>query len=393
MKLTFKPAPNYRSKQSTTGIMTDLTLCLLAVSLFGIIYYFMAYGTSMGLRVLMNFCATIAAWLVTEACWFKVMKKDVKEGILTSYGWVTALIITLISSANASAYALFISTVLAILFGKLVFGGFGQNIFNPAAFGEAILMSTFAATSADLLSGATPTVAYKGYGWISTADQLSDVIAQYGGLGKMFLGMYDSTVGSTCALLIIACLIFLIVRKDIDWQTPVFYIGSVFVISLLVGLVRGAGIQYALFNVLAGGVLFGGVFMTTDPVTSPVSIPGKILFAVGAASFTLIIRWKSNLSDGVLYSILLMNMLTPMIDRLMDGSQIKDSAKLVRNMVVGSCIFAAVALIVGFVAIQPKKAAAVPAEAVMALSDGTETVTGTEYTGVSEAVVVMTAGN
>ena len=358
MKLTFKPAPNYRSKQSTTGIMTDLTLCLLAVAVFAVIYYFVAYGSSMGIRVLINLCATVAAALVTEALWFKAMKKDVKEGILSSYGWVTALILTLISSVNASVYALVISTVLAILFGKLVFGGFGQNIFNPAAFGEAVVMSSVAASNADLLSGATPTVAYKGYGWISTADQLSGVIAQYGGLGKMFLGMYDSTMGSTCALLILACLVFLIVRKDIDWQTPVFYIGSVFVISLIVGLARGAGIQYALFNVLAGGVLFGGVFMTTDPVTSPVSIPGKILFAVGAASLTLIIRWKSNLSDGVLYSILLMNMLTPMIDRLMDGSQIKDSKRLVRNMLIGSCCFAAIALIVGIAAIQPKKTAA-----------------------------------
>ena len=373
MKLNFKPAPNYRSKQSTTGIMIDLTLCLLAVALFSVVYYFKAYGSALGTRVLINLAATVAAALVTEALWFKAVKKDIKEGIMSSYGWVTALIITLISSVNANVYALIISTVLAILFGKLVFGGFGQNIFNPAAFGEAILMSTFAATSADLLSGATPTVTYKGFGWISTADQLSGVIAQYGGLGKMFLGMYDSTMGSTCALLILACLAVLIIRKDIDWQTPVFYIGGVFVISLIVGLVRGAGIQYALFNVLAGGVLFGGVFMTTDPVTSPVSIPGKILFAIGAASFTLIIRWKSNLSDGVLYSILLMNMLTPMIDRLMDGSQIKDSGRLVRNMLIGSCAFIAVALLVGIVAIQPKKSAAAEPQTTVIAAEALET--------------------
>ena len=373
MKLNFKPAPNYRSKQSTTGIMTDLTLCLLAVALFSVFYYFKAYGSDMGVRVLINLAATTAAALATEAVWFKAVKKDIKEGITSSYGWVTALIITLISSVNANVYALVISTVLAIVFGKLVFGGFGQNIFNPAAFGEAILMSTFAATTADLRSGATPTVTYKGYGWISTAGQLNDVIAQYGGLGKMFLGMYDSTMGSTCALLILACLAVLIIRKDIDWQTPVFYIGGVFCISLIVGLVRGAGINYALFNVLAGGVLFGGVFMTTDPVTSPVSIPGKILFALGAASLTLIIRWKSNLSDGVLYSILLMNMLTPMIDRLMDGSQIKDSSRMVRNMVIGSCAFIAVALLVGIAAIQPKKSAAAEAEETLIVAEAADT--------------------
>jgi electron transport complex protein RnfD len=188
------------------------------------------------------------------------------------------------------------------------------------------------------------------------SGNFASFISQYGGLGKMFLGQYPSTIGSTCALLILCCGAFLIWQRDIDWQTPVFYICTVFVEALCIGLMHGAGIEYALFNVLAGGVLFGGVFMATDPVTTPVTIPGRILWAIGAASLTLIIRLKANFADGVLFAILLMNMLTPAIDKLFDGNQIKDAAKFKKTVLIGSACFAALALLVG-TSVKPKETA------------------------------------
>lgn len=347
MKLSFKPAPHYRSPQSTTSIMRDVTACLLAVLVFAVVYYTVAYGVNMGLRVVLLALTAVVAACATEAIWFKATKQDVMEGLKSSYGWITALILTLISSINVSYYALAVSTIMAILFGKLVFGGFGQNIFNPAAFGEAILMSFFAGSNADLLSGATPTVALNKYNWLGSADQIAKTIGSYGGFGKMLVGGYASTIGSTAAILLILCLIFLIYFKDIDWQAPIFYIGTVFVLTTVIGLIRGAGMSYGLVHVLAGGVLFGGVFMLTDPVTSPVSIPGRILFAVGAAVLTVIIRLGSNMSDGVLYSILLMNMLTPAIDKLMDGNQIKNASKIRRVLGIGCCATLLVGLLVG----------------------------------------------
>ena len=348
MKLNYQPSPSLRAKQSTASIMKDLTLCLLAVTVYAVIYYSNTFGSAYGLRVVLLMLDAIVTALVTEAVFFKVMKKDIKTGLKSSYGWVTAMIIVLITDISMSYYAVCVATVIAIVFGKLVFGGFGQNIFNPAAFGEAIIMNSFAASkSTDFVTGATPTIAAKGAGWIFDSAQLAKLVEPYSGLGGMFVGQYPSTIGSTCALLLILCAIFLIVRKDIDWQTPVFYVGSVFVIALIVGAMHGASIDYAIFHVLAGGVLFGGIFMATDPVTTPVSLGGRVIYAVAAASLTMIIRTKSNLSDGVLYAILLMNMLTPAIESMMDGNQIKDAKKLRNKTIITSLIFVAMAVGVG----------------------------------------------
>lgn len=342
MKFTFNPSPNYRTSQSTSGIMKDLTECLLAVLVFAVIYYCGAYGASYGLRiVLLTACSVIAA-LCTDAVYFKATKQDIRQGILTSYSWVTALILTLISRVSVSYYGMIVCTVIAVFFGKLVFGGFGQNIFNPAAFGEAVIMANFAGSySEDFVTSATPTTVAKASGWVG------EFASQYGGFGNMFLGQYASTIGSTSALLILLCCVFLIWRKDIDWQVPVTYIVTVFVESLIVGAITGSGAQAAVYNVLAGGVMFGAVFMATDPVTSPVSMPGRVVFAFGAASLAMIIRWKSNFADGVLFGILLMNMLTPAIDKLFDGNQIKDAAKFRKNVLITCVCFFAVTLGVG----------------------------------------------
>jgi len=358
MKLTFKPSPNYRNEKSTTGIMKDLGLCLCAVLLYAVIYYCAAFGARYGLRVILLACDAIVAALATDAVFFKFTKsKDIMKDMKSSYSVITALILVLISRIDTSYYAMAVCTVLAIFFGKLVFGGFGQNIFNPAAFGAALIMGNFAAGyNVDFATGATPTQAASSIGWMIPSGNFASFISQYGGLGKMFLGQYPSTIGSTCALLILCCGAFLIWQRDIDWQTPVFYICTVFVEALCIGLMHGAGIEYALFNVLAGGILFGGVFMATDPVTTPVTIPGRILWAIGAASLTLIIRLKANFADGVLFAILLMNMLTPAIDKLFDGNQIKDAAKFRKTVLIGSACFAALALLVG-TTVKPKETA------------------------------------
>ncbi len=348
MKLNYQPSPSIRTKQSTSMIMKDVTLCLLAVTAFAVYYYTTVFGASYGLRVVLMMVDAIVSAIVTEVVFFKVMKKDVKAGLKSSYGWITGMILVLITDISMSYYAICISTVIALVFGKLVFGGFGQNIFNPAAFGEAIIMNSFAASrSVDFVTGATPTQVAKSAGWVFTNAQLQEMVAPYVGLQGMFLGNYPSTIGSSCALLLVVCGIFLIMRNDIDWQTPVFYIATVFVIAYATGMFHGVGLAYAVFHVLAGGVLFGGIFMLTDPVTTPVSLSGRIIYAVCAASLTMIIRMKSNLSDGVLYAILLINMLTPAIETMMDGNQIKDAKKLRNKTLITCLIFIAMAIGVG----------------------------------------------
>ncbi len=363
MKFSYRPSPNFRSKRHTSRIMMDLTVCLVAVLLSSAVYYGIVYGAAVGIRAVLMAAVSVISAVATEAAYFKIRKYDVKKELSHSYSWVTALILTLITRIDVSYYALIVATVICIVIGKLVFGGFGQNIFNPAAFGEAIIMNNFAASKAqditakvyDTLSGGTPMAAMNSYGWIIQKDAFGGFIEQFGGFGNMAMGGYPSVIGGSCAIVILLCGAFLLWRKDINYHLSCTYLAVLFIISLIVGLYHGAGVQYALFHVLGGGVLFGTVFMMTDPVTTPITIPGRVIFAVGCAALTMILRWRSNLPDGVLFSILLMNMLTPAIDRLSDGNQIKNRVQI-RNKVLGvSAVIILITLLVGFFGIEAKQ--------------------------------------
>jgi len=354
MKFVFKPSPNYRSEQSTTGIMMDVTLCLLAVTLFAVVWYGISYGFNYGLRVLLLTICSVVSAEVTEVLYFKAVGKNWKE-IFHSYAWVTALIIVLISRINVSYFAIIVATVVAILFGKLLFGGFGANIFNPAAFGAALIMNSFGSSvAADITTGATPMTEASAAAWSWTSDSIGAFIGKFGGLSGLLTGNYASVIGGSCALLLILIFAFLVWQKDIDWHVSVTYVAFIFVVSLIVGLVKGSGIQFALLNVLGGGVMFGAVFMMTDPVTTPATIPGRVVFALGAGALTLMIRWKANLPDGVLFSILLMNMLTPAIDKAFSGSQIKDANKFTKLVGIICAICVVLTLAVG-ISVKPSE--------------------------------------
>lgn len=347
MKFSFKPSPNYRSEQNTAGIMRDVTLCLLAVLLFSIVWYSVTYGAAYGLRVFLMALFAVLAAEITEVIWFKTTGKDWKE-IFHSYGWVTALILVCITRLNVSYYAVIICTIVAIIFGKMVFGGFGQNIFNPAAFGEALLMNTFSSSVAsDITTGATPISTIKSSGWIMSSNLFQQFLTQFGGVKDFFLGNYTSVIGGSCALLLILCFLYLLWKKDVDWHLSVSYLVTVFVLSTIIGLAKGAGFEYGVFNVISGGVLFGAIFMMTDPVSTPITVSGRVVFGICTACLTLVIRWRSNLPDGVLFSILLMNMLTPAIDKAFSGNQIKDASKFMKRACIICGISAVVTLGVG----------------------------------------------
>lgn len=359
MKFSFRPSPNYRAKQSTSDIMRDVTICLLVVLTYSAVWHGVTFGGMYAARVILMAAFAVVSALLTEVAFYAIMKsKNIWKDVTHSYGWITALIIALITKIDVSYYAIVLSTVIAIVFGKLVFGGFGQNIFNPAAFGEAIIMNSFSeATSSNItdvvLSGATPMTQMGTTGWAADASAIDSVVKSFGGLGNMFMGNYASVLGGSCALIILLCGIYLIWRKDIDWRLTCTYILTIFIVSLIVGIGHGTGLEFALFNVLGGGVMFGAVFMLTDPVTTPVTIPGKFIFAIGAGCLTLVLRWRASIPDGVLFSILLMNMLTPAIDKACDGNQIKDASTIRTRVIAISCISLIIALLVG--ATLPKK--------------------------------------
>ena len=329
MKFTFKPSPNFRQAQSTQSIMRDLTIGLLVIFGFTLTYYFTEYGANYALRAVSLMLTSVVCATLTEVIFFKCMKQDIKLSLQTSFPWVTAIILTLMCSINVTYYALAISTIIAVVFGKLVFGGFGQNIFNPAAVGRSIIFASFAGSvSADVITGATPTAALAGSNWLVTSSSE--------GLSNLFLGLYPGAMGETSFLLIALVGAFLAYRKVIDYRVPVTYITTLFLLATVYGMMNGQGIEYGLYHIAIGGAMFGAVFMMTDPVTNPTCASGRILFAVGCAILTIVIRLKANLPEGVLYSILLMNMMTPTIEKFMDGKQ---TLTLKKNVITIAIVF------------------------------------------------------
>lgn len=357
MKFTFKVSPNQRIKQSTQNIMLELSLGLLAVYLFSMVFYYVEYGMSYVIQGLLLMATALVASLVTEFIWCLFVKKKFIKHLQGSFPWVTAIILVLMVPINMTYYAMAVGTVFAILIGKLIFGGFGHNIFNPAAVGRTVILTAFAGSvAADLTTSATPITSIAQRGWIITDAVATEAfLDSFGGLWNLFVGWYPGALGETSALLILLVGAVLAYRKVLDWRVPTFYLGTIFVLGLIIALVNGAGLWYPVYQVIAGGAVFGAVFMLTDPVTNPTSASGRIIFAIGAAILTVLIRVQANLPGGVVYSILLMNILTPAIERFTDGWQYERTKKYVMA-IAGT--FVVGALLIGGVATQMEAVAA-----------------------------------
>ena len=206
----------------------------------------------------------------------------------------------------------------------MVFGGLGKNPLNPALFGSLFII-VFASSyigkfggymnsyELDALSTATPLSHFSALAHVGT---YKDIIGPYGSLLTFFFGNIPGAIGETSSLLCIIAFIYLTVTKTIKWRLPVYYVLTVFIMTLVIGLTNNMGLWYPLFNVLSGGLLFGAVFMTTDPVTSPVSNQGQILGGIILGILTVYIRYLTPYPEGVLISILIFNILTLIINRL-----------------------------------------------------------------------------
>lgn len=157
MKFAFHVSPNLQSKHSTQMIMRDLTIGLLIVFAASVIYYFTAWGAAYGLQALLLLVCSLITTFVCEAVFAKVKKQDIKSTITHSFGWVTSIILVMMCPISIPPYAIIVATFFAIAIGRLVFGGFGFNIFNPAAVGRAVIFASFSGVTTNLVTSATPT--------------------------------------------------------------------------------------------------------------------------------------------------------------------------------------------------------------------------------------------
>ena len=226
MKFTFHVSPSIKNNLSTQRIMKELSLSLLVVFVAAVIYYASAWGADAALHCVLLLACSLITTFVCESIFAKIMKKDIKTFLKSSFGWVTAIILTLMVPVNMSCYAVIIATVFAIVLAKLLFGGFGQNIFNPAAVGRAVILQAFTGVSVGLISQATPTtVIASAYHWLpANASVLDSFLSQYGGFAGLALGTYPGSIGETFSILILIIGVVLALRQIIDWRVPVVYL-------------------------------------------------------------------------------------------------------------------------------------------------------------------------
>lgn len=339
MNFITRKSPNYRQKLSTQRIMVELTLGLLAVALAAVYYYTKTVGISVGLRVLYVVATAVLVNVVLEVGYGVYKKKSVKDIFFQEFPWITGLIFGLAIPVTTNLYVVGMSTAIGVVFGKIVFGGFGQNIFNPAGVSRAIVFSSFSkpvvdkiVSTSDVFTSATPANLMASFNWLPSEAAFQSKAFAHLGLKELALGSHFGAIGEKFSLVILVVGIILAIRRVLDWRMPAVFLITLFVTSGIIGAYNGLGLWYPLAFIMSGGVMYGAVFMITDPVTSPTQRSGRITFALGVAMLTLLIRFKANLPEGVIFAILIMNMMTPVIEDFFNGQQIKLRKRYIATM-------------------------------------------------------------
>jgi len=284
--------------------MRDVVIALIPASVMGI-YYF-------GIKALMLIIVSIVSSVVFEWGYEKILKKPVTISDFSAI--LTGLLLALNLPATASWWVPVVGSFIAIVIAKQFYGGLGQNFINPALIGRAFLVAAYPTqtTGAAFATGrmvtdaatyATPLAELKAGTAIVNADAIKNAL----------IGNIGGTIGETCAIALIIGGIYLLIKHVISWRIPVVYIVVVFILT---SLMRGNGFLGGVYEIFCGGLMLGAIFMATDYVTSPISAKGQIIFAIGCGVLTSLIRVYGGYPEGVSYSILIMNLAVPLIDRV-----------------------------------------------------------------------------
>lgn len=289
MKPSVSFSPHIRHSDTTRGIMLDVLISLLPASIVGIVYF--------GWRAAVMIVVCTLASVIAEAAYCTVAKKPMSIGDLSAA--VTGLIFALNMPSELPFWMAAIGCFVAIIVVKQMFGGLGQNFVNPAMAARIVVMVSWTSAMAKYTLPFNHT--------ITSATPLAD-LSDFK-VSELLLGTHGGAIGETCAIAILLGGAYLIIRKVIKWHIPVIFVGTVFLLSLISG-------GNALSEILAGGLLFGAIFMATDYVTSPPTDIGKVIYAVGCGVITFVIRHFGALPEGVSFAIIIMNILTPHINTL-----------------------------------------------------------------------------
>jgi len=299
-KLTVSPAPHIKSGRTTKSIMWAVVISLIPAGIAGA-YIF-------GISSLNIIILSILSCVFTEALFLKFRNKD-PGAVLDGSALLTGLLLAYNLPPQAPFWIPIAGGAVSIVLGKQIFGGLGQNIFNPALVGRAFLQ----------ISWPVYMTTWKNPVWWPDAVSSATPLAKEGAVYHftymdLFLGNRAGSLGEVCVIALLIGALFLLVTKIISFHIPLSYIGTVGIITWIFGK-DGFFKGDFIFNILAGGLILGAFFMATDYVTSPLTKKGKIVFGIGCGLLTAIIRLRGGYPEGVCYSILFMNAAVPIIDR------------------------------------------------------------------------------
>ena len=308
-QMTISSSPHVHTNVTTQTIMRDV-LIALSPALLGAVYFF-------GFRALTLVLVSVASCVLFEKLWCKLLKQNDKTYDLSAC--VTGVLLAFACPPAIAYWQLIIGDFFAIIVVKMLFGGIGKNVFNPALAARAFMFSWPVAMStwvkvgwenragifsaADAVTAATPLAAMH-RGVMPEATVLD-----------MFLGNVGGCVGETSGLLLLIGLGYLLIRKVITLRIPLAFVGTVAVLTFLfpLGNDRFAWMGAQVFG---GGLMLGAIFMATDYVTSPITKLGQIVYGIGCGALTVMIRYFGSYNEGVSYAILIMNACVVLLDRI-----------------------------------------------------------------------------
>lgn len=296
---TVSSSPHIKSKDSVNTIMRDVVIALMPALIAGVIY--------LGIGALVVTIACVVSCVVFEYLFQKITKRPITIKDLSAV--VTGILLAYNLPPTAPIWICVVGSAVSIIVVKCFFGGIGQNIVNPALLGRAFLLSAYPGHMTEwTLNG------------VSTATPLA--IAKYGGgsmpsIADAFLGNVGGCIGEISALALLIGFAYLLYRRVITFHIPVAYIGTTLILTLILGFIGRDSftVNQAIIEMFSGGLMIGAIFMATDYTTSPMTKKGQVIFGVCCGILTTVIRIFGGYAEGVSYSILIMNLFVPIIDK------------------------------------------------------------------------------
>ena len=308
-ELTVSSSPHVHQDVTTRTIMRDVLIALAPAMVFSVVNF--------GVRALLVTLVSVVACYGFEKLWNILMKQNDKTYDLSAC--VTGVLLAFVCPVTVAYWQIVIGAAFAILLVKMLFGGLGRNVVNPALAGRAFMMSWPVAMStwikpgfqnaaplfgsADIVTAATP---------LANMHQGMMPVEKW---TELFWGNVGGCIGETSALLLLIGFVYLLYRKVITARIPLAYIGTVAVLTFLFPLGNDR-IAWMLAQVCGGGLMLGAIFMATDYVTSPVTKLGQVVYGIGCGVLTIVIRYFGGYNEGVSYAILCMNLTVVLLDRL-----------------------------------------------------------------------------